>query len=160
MSTNGQAVIGEQPSVTAAEQISRSVVRPAVAALPGTLACAAVLMIVTIALRCAGLRSTKALTRWLIARRRFSAPAEGTCIPLVVHRVDLAAAFFPGRARCLERSFALHVCLAWCGIETTVRIGVQPYPFTAHAWVELDGEPVGDSPDSVALFRPLPLDDV
>ena len=158
--TDSQAVIREQSSITTAAPVSRSVPRPEFRAPPGALACAAVLVIVTLGLRLGGLRSTKALTRWLIARHRSGARADRTCIPLVVHRVDLAAAFFPGRARCLERSFALHVCLGWCGVHTSVRLGVQPYPFTAHAWVELDGEPVGDSQDSIALFRPLPLDEV
>jgi hypothetical protein len=160
MVIDSRAVIREQPSITTAAPVSRSVAQPGFRRPPGSLACAAVIVIVTLGLRLGGLRSTKALTRWLIARRRSGAPAERTCIPLVVHRVDLAAAFFPGRARCLERSLALHVCLGWCGVQTTVRLGVQPYPFTAHAWVELDGEPVGDSQDSVALFCPLPLDDV
>jgi transglutaminase superfamily protein len=160
MVTESRAVIREQPSITTAAPVSRSVARPEFRAPPGSLACAAVLVIVTLGLRLGGLRSTKAITRWLIARGRSGARAERTCIPLVVHRVDLAAAFFPGRARCLERSLALHVCLGWCGFQTTVRLGVQPYPFTAHAWVELGGEPVGDSQDSVALFCPLPLDDV
>jgi hypothetical protein len=159
MATDSQALVREQPSITAAP-ILRSVARPEVRQPPGGLACAAVLVAVTLGLRLGGLRFTKALTRWLIARRPCGAPAERTCIPQVVHRVDLAAAFFPGRARCLERSLTLHVCLHWCGVPTTVRLGVQPYPFTAHAWVELDGEPVGDSPDSVALFCPLPLDDI
>lgn len=126
---------------------------------PGSLACVAVLAVVTLGLRLAGLRSTMTLTRWLIARRR-GATAGPVCIPLVVHRVDLAAAFLPGRVRCLERSLALHVCLGWCGFRTAVRLGVQPYPFSAHAWVELGGEPVGESRDSVALFCPLSLDGV
>jgi hypothetical protein len=153
-------MVHEQVSITTGTPVSRSAGRPEFRAPPGRLACAAVLVIVTLGLRLGGLRSTTTITRWLIARREGGAPAERTCIPLVVHHVDLAAAFFPGRARCLERSLALHVCLGWCGVQTTVRLGVQPYPFTAHAWVELDGEPVGDSKDCVALFRPLPLDDV
>lgn len=159
MITDSQALIREQPPTTTAASISRSVARPEFRTPPGSLACAAVLAVVTLGLRLGGLRSTKALTRWLIARRQGGVPAERTCIPLVVHRVDLAAAFFPGRARCLERSLALYVCLRWCGAEATMRLGVQPYPFTAHAWVELDGEPVGDSRDSIALFSPLPWDD-
>ena len=125
---------------------------------PGLLVCAAVLATVTLGLRLGGLRSTKLLADRLIALRRGGFSTDRTCIPLVVHRVDLAAAFFPGRARCLERSLALYVCLQWCGAPTTLRLGVQPYPFAAHAWVELDGAPIGDSPDSVALFAPLPLD--
>jgi hypothetical protein len=126
---------------------------------PGGLLCAVVLMVVTLGLRLAGLRRTKAFMRWLIARRRDIPPIDPICVPLVVHRVDLAAAFFPGRARCLERSFALHVCLRWCGLPTQIRMGVQPHPFAAHAWVELEGEPVGDSRDSIALFTAFPLRD-
>jgi hypothetical protein len=160
MVTDSRALIREQPSITTAAPVSRSVAPTEFRTPPGSLACAAVLVLVTLGLRLGGLRSTKAVTRWLIARRQSGAPAERTSIPLVVHRVDLAAAFFPGRARCLERSLALHVCLRWCGAQTTVRLGVQPYPFSAHAWVELDGQPIGDSQDSVALFCPLPLDDV
>ena len=125
---------------------------------PGPLACASVLTVVTIALRMRGLRFTKALAERLIAHRAHRPAVDRATLPLVVYRVDLAAAFFPGRARCLERSIALHVCLRWCGAPTVLRLGVQPYPFSAHAWVELDGEPVGDSPDSIALFRPLPPD--
>jgi hypothetical protein len=126
---------------------------------PGPFACVSVLAIVTPGLRLRGLRFTKALAERLVARRRgFS--SERAFIPVMVRRIDLAAAFFPGRARCLERSIALHVCLRWCGAPTVLRLGVQPYPFSAHAWVELDGEPVGDSPDSIALFRPLSLDNV
>lgn len=97
------------------------------------------------------------MARWLTTRGPNGGTADRACVALVVHRVDLAAAFFPARARCLERSFALHVCLGRCGIPTTVRLGVQPYPFAAHAWVELDGEPIGESPDSIALFRALPI---
>ena len=126
---------------------------------PGRLLCAAVLVAVTLGLRLGGLRRTRALTRWLIARRPNAPSVDRTCIPFVVRCVDLAAAFFPGRARCLERSFALHVCLRWCGLPTQIRMGVQPHPFAAHAWVELEGAPVGDSLDSIALFAPLPLED-
>jgi Transglutaminase-like superfamily len=157
MSADRQAVIQFRPPVATA--VPRHVAQPALR-VPGHLACAAALMIVILGLRLGGLRFTQSITRWLIAPRRCVAPADRTCIPLVVHRVDLAAALFPARARCLERSFALHICLGWCGIQTTVRLGVQPYPFAAHAWLELDGELVGDSPDSIALFRPLPLDQV
>lgn len=127
---------------------------------PGLVACASVLAVVTFALRLGGLRLTTTVAHWFTERSRMGGSTARTCVPLIVHRVDLAGAFFPGRARCLERSYALHVCLGLCGIPTTVRLGVQPYPFAAHAWVELEGEPVGESPDSLALFTPLPLEGV
>jgi hypothetical protein len=34
-------------------------------------------------------------------------------------------------------------------------MGVQMYPFLAHAWVEHDGVPINDVPEHVQLFRPI-----
>jgi hypothetical protein len=64
----------------------------------------------------------------------------------------MAAAFIPGRALCLEQSLALYVCLRRAGVAVGLRLGVQPYPFAAHAWVEYKGEPVGESWDRVGRF--------
>ncbi|MBA3497315.1 MAG: lasso peptide biosynthesis B2 protein, partial [Gemmatimonadales bacterium] len=73
----------------------------------------------------------------------------------VVRRVDTAAAFFPGRALCLEQSLALYAVLRWAGVGVRLLLGAQPYPFTAHAWVEYEGEPVGESRDRVGKFVPF-----
>jgi hypothetical protein len=43
---------------------------------------------------------------------------------------------------CLVRSFSLYLYLQWLGFRVTHQIGIVPYPFDAHAWVELDGKPV------------------
>ncbi|WP_296946771.1 lasso peptide biosynthesis B2 protein [uncultured Massilia sp.] len=43
---------------------------------------------------------------------------------------------------CLVRSFSLYLYLRGLGFPATHRIGIVPYPFDAHAWVELDGKPV------------------
>lgn len=51
--------------------------------------------------------------------------------------------------RCLEKSSLLFVVLAWAGYHPIIRIGIKTPPFSAHAWVELDGnpllEPLGNS---------------
>jgi hypothetical protein len=69
--------------------------------------------------------------------------------------VDTAAAFFPGRALCLEQSLALYVCLRRAGVPAELKIGAQPYPFAAHAWVEHRGELIGTSYDLVCQFVPF-----
>lgn len=70
--------------------------------------------------------------------------------------VAVAGALFPGRAVCLEQSLALFVLLRRRGVPAELRIGVQARPFHAHAWVELDGEPVNEDAETVARFRVLP----
>ncbi len=57
---------------------------------------------------------------------------------------------------CLPRSFALAFFLRSAGLPAQHRIGVARYPFRAHAWVEIEGCPVGESLDVspfVALSR-------
>lgn len=71
------------------------------------------------------------------------------------YRVALAAALYPGHAACLERSLMLYWYLRHAGVPATYRMGVQMYPFLAHAWVEHRGIPINDVPEHVALFRPI-----
>ena len=61
--------------------------------------------------------------------------------------VNKACLIYPTRTKCLEWAMT-YVLLAlkrqWrCNLE----IGVQNYPFLAHAWVECDGKVILDSPD-------------
>jgi transglutaminase-like putative cysteine protease len=72
------------------------------------------------------------------------------------YHVAVAAAFFPGRAVCLEQSLALYLLLRGRGVPAELRLGVQVYPFYAHAWVELHGEPVNEDRETVEKFRMLP----
>lgn len=59
---------------------------------------------------------------------------------------DLACAWYPKRALCLQRSSALTCLLRQQGIAAQLIIGAQRLPFRAHAWVELNGEVVNDKP--------------
>jgi Transglutaminase-like superfamily len=64
-----------------------------------------------------------------------------------VCRVVLAAArHSPMRVSCLERSLALWWLLARRGIATRLRIGARKSgeKFEAHAWVERNGEAIGE----------------
>lgn len=55
-----------------------------------------------------------------------------------------AGAFFPGRAICLEQSLALYILLRRANVDASLRVGVETMPFAAHAWVEVDGQPVNE----------------
>jgi hypothetical protein len=105
-------------------------------------------------LRFAGFQRTLRWCRWWAGRLERDAPlgtAEG-----VVRTVAVAAAFFPGRAICLEQSVACHVLLRRYGHASSLRVGVQPYPFRAHAWVEVGGQPVLENEDELVKFVPFP----
>ncbi len=105
-------------------------------------------------LKFAGFRRTVRAAKWLGDRFR-NRPSRGEA-EQVARAVATAAAFFPGRAICLEQSVALHVLLRRAGHAGALRVGVQPYPFRAHAWVELDGRPVYENADQLVKFVPFP----
>jgi hypothetical protein len=72
------------------------------------------------------------------------------------YAVAMAAALYPGRAKCLEQSLTLYYLLRRQGVNVKFIMGVQVYPFGAHAWVEYRGEPVTDVAEHVSWFVPLP----
>jgi hypothetical protein len=125
---------------------------------PSGLVCGLALVFSVLTLRCFGLRRSLSVAGRL--GRRPPAPQRPSpeFLARVVRSIDTAAAFFPGRALCLEQSLALYTCLRYAGVPATLRIGVQPYPFAAHAWVEYGGDPVGDGHDRVGKF--VPFDDL
>jgi hypothetical protein len=63
--------------------------------------------------------------------------------------VITAAAFYPRRAMCLEQSLALFILLRRRGVDAQLKFGIQTLPFSAHAWVEVDGMPVNEKQDHV-----------
>lgn len=71
------------------------------------------------------------------------------------YAVAMAAALYPGRAACLERSLMLYRWLRRAGVPVQFRMGAQLYPFLAHAWVERDGRVINDVAEHVKLFRPI-----
>jgi hypothetical protein len=71
------------------------------------------------------------------------------------YAVAMAAALYPGHAACLERSLLLYWHLRRAGVPVEFRMGVQMYPFVAHAWVEHGGRPINDVPEHVRQFRPI-----
>jgi len=70
-------------------------------------------------------------------RREASAICDG---------VSLAACFYFRPVPCLQRSVALTRMLRERGIAARLVIGYRPAPFFSHAWVEVEGRVVNDSP--------------
>lgn len=122
--------------------------------LASPITCFFVLVATRTSLKFAGFRRT---IRWA---QRLAKPADPMAARDGAERqaraVAVAAAFFPGRAICLEQSIALFLVLRWRRVPAVLRIGVQPYPFAAHAWIELDGQPVLENEDDLVKFTPFP----
>lgn len=145
----------------AVRQLGPAVQRAGLIALP-------TLAMIGLALRTAGYART---CRWLArptARSQRMAPsARQASRDTVVAGVLLAARVLPWRPACLERSMALRYLLRRRGYAARLRIGVRKRGETAeessnstaaieaHAWVEVDGEVVGDRADVDQRFLPF-----
>jgi hypothetical protein len=117
-------------------------------------ACLAAIAAVKISLAVRGFAAT---IRGIEARHYELRDASDDTIARIDHVVAVAAALYPGRALCLERSLVLYDRLRRAGAHTDFRLGVQAAPFAAHAWVERHGEPVNDVLEHVEQFTPVPL---
>jgi hypothetical protein len=73
--------------------------------------------------------------------------ASDEAVDEAAFRVAGAAALFPGRALCLERTLVLHSELRRMGVESQMRFGVTPHPFAAHTWVEVRGRAINENLD-------------
>jgi hypothetical protein len=62
----------------------------------------------------------------------------------ISHGLDIACAFYPKQALCLQRSAVLVKMLRSRGLPAHMIIGAQKLPFKAHAWVEVEGMIVND----------------
>jgi hypothetical protein len=75
-----------------------------------------------------------------------------------LHRlVELASRLHPRAMTCLPRALVLRWMLARRGIPADLQVGVQKFDtgMQAHAWIELGGQPVGESPDLLQRFSRL-----
>ncbi len=88
-----------------------------------------------------------------------SFPALGTAggserrIESICQAVDRAASLYFKRAWCLQRSATAACLLRLRGVPAELVIGVRKMPFYAHAWVEVDGRVVNDSPVVQSRYR-------
>jgi len=116
------------------------------------------LWLVRLALVTLGLGRTIRLIRRIDRGHAGDAPGDATLARTIDATIAKASALFPGRALCLEQSLALYALLRRSAVPARLRLGVQSYPFGAHAWVEVHGEPLNDIAEHIAFY--VPLEDV
>jgi hypothetical protein len=122
---------------------------------PGVLRCLVVLALMDVLPRLVGLRRTFALLHRMRATSANAAAPQ--VIDATVRAVCTAAAFYPRRALCLEQSLALTWLLRRRGVRAELRVGVQPRPFYAHAWVEVAGRALNEPADLPRILTPFAL---
>ena len=107
------------------------------------------------ALRLAGFTRTWRWIRTHAHNRDGTTSSSAAEVARAEYAVAMAAALYPGRAACLERSLMLYWLLRRAGVEVRLRTGVQMYPFLAHAWIEYEHVAINDVPEHVRLFTPI-----
>ncbi len=85
--------------------------------------------------------------------RRGAAPATYQQVKNA-HDAILAVSVLYGGRFCLQRSLAITLLCRIRGVWPTWCTGVRTAPFIAHAWVEANGQPVGE-PQGADYYRPL-----
>ncbi len=66
--------------------------------------------------------------------------------------LNYACMWYPKRALCLQRSSVLTCLLRSCGVPAQMVLGAQKLPFKAHAWVEVNGQPVNERSNVQAIY--------
>lgn len=82
-----------------------------------------------------------------LATQRFSAAQAD-----ILRAIDLATIFYFKEVKCLQRSVVTARLLRRYGFAAEMVIGVQPMPFCAHAWVELEGTVLNDKPYVALMY--------
>jgi hypothetical protein len=121
---------------------------------PGVMRCLLLLSACDISLRTLGFARTMRIARSLAGTGEAEVPDQ--LVRHTLKNVVVATALYPGRSKCLEQAVASFLLLRRRGASVQLRLGVQPYPFCAHAWLELNGQPLTETPDVIARFAMLP----
>ncbi|MEV7422891.1 lasso peptide biosynthesis B2 protein [Streptomyces sp. NPDC091212] len=104
-------------------------------------------------LRCAPIRVAVGAAGALGGIARPVATAEQA--DLFFHAVRRSGRFWPGRMACLEESLAAYFAAALRGRRVTWVMGARTAPAAAHAWIEADGEVIGqDLTDRLWPYAP------
>ena len=73
----------------------------------------------------------------------------------ICNAVNLACVFYFKEVLCLQRAASTTCLLRKAGIAAQLVIGVQQLPFSAHAWVEVEGAVVNDKPYTSEIYSVL-----
>lgn len=74
-------------------------------------------------------------------------PATAKQATRITALIRTAALRSPGRAACLERSLAATLLACIHGRRVDWCIGARLVPYAGHAWIEVDGQPIGEPPE-------------
>jgi hypothetical protein len=85
---------------------------------------------------------------WQVASRLTSVDA----VEHVCRAINYACIWYPKHVLCLQRSTVTTCLLRSCGIPAQMVIGAQKCPFEAHAWTEIDGQPINERRDVTHLY--------
>ncbi len=124
--------------------------------VPSVLESGIMIAVLKLSLRVRGYKRTIQWMRRRVERVPVRMDVSPTVVKAAEWRVAMAAAFYPGRAQCLERSLVLYYVLRQQGAAVQYCHGVQPLPLMSHAWVEYRGEVINDVPERVKEFSRLP----
>jgi transglutaminase superfamily protein len=69
--------------------------------------------------------------------------------------VDRAQMYYPKKAMCLQHSAVVTCLLRRRGVPAQMVLAAQEFPAKAHAWAEVGGEVVSDSPSVKSRYREL-----
>jgi hypothetical protein len=124
---------------------------------PSVLACWLLLIVARAALAVAGFYPVFRVMQRLVPAERYRMD-DGT-LKRLSRRVAVAQAILPIRTTCLENSLSTWWMLRRAGAQARFRIGVHPYPFSAHAWVEHGTMPVVHDLEMLRRHRAFPAID-
>lgn len=116
---------------------------------------AALLILARLALIVLGFQRTARLVDRFSRAGDLRADVDAAQVQASAYAISLAAAFVPARVLCLERSLVLYHKLKRADVPVTLRLGARALPFAAHAWVELEGTPINETPDNLKDFAPI-----
>jgi hypothetical protein len=95
----------------------------------------------------------KIIRQWPISNA--SGGNGGAELPAVCEAVHTAAVWYPKQTLCLQKASVTTSLLRQHGFQADMKIGVRKQPFHAHAWVEVDGQVVGDHQNVRKYFREI-----
>lgn len=75
---------------------------------------------------------------------------------MLTRRIEIAAMYYPFHADCLERTLTFVRLARRTGLSAEMRIGIDLFPFEAHAWAESAGTALNEPEEAVVRFLKLP----
>lgn len=151
------APTGGLPTEMPRGEVATGHVSPAeLAAIKGSLAHARVLLIAKAwthwSLKVAGLASTLVKLQQMASSPRRAVVSETDVLRMLKTYRMLRLSSTDGREDCLVRSIQLARALRFIGVATEFCIGVDRFPFRAHAWLELGGRVISETNPELQRF--------